>query len=118
MITRIFFALIGLLVIFYVYNRVKKNLFSEKESMFWMLGAVVVFILSIFPKVIDQFSRILGIEYPPSLLFLCAMMFILILLLRQGQQISILTNNVKELIQRNALLEQKIMEVCEKNEQD
>ncbi|MCL6601786.1 MAG: DUF2304 domain-containing protein [Paenibacillus sp.] len=117
MITRIFFVLIGFGLIFFVYNRVKKNLFSEKESMFWMVGAIIVFILSIFPKMIDSVSHILGIEYPPSLLFLLALMFTLILLLRQSQQISIISNNLKELIQRNALLEQKLREDTNDNDQ-
>jgi hypothetical protein len=114
--TRIFFILVGLLLIVYVYKRVKKNLFSEKESMFWMVGAIILFILSIFPKIIDRLSSFLGIVYPPSLLFLFAMMFTMVLLLRQSQQISVMSNNLKELIQRNALLEQKIREQIKKNE--
>ncbi|WP_341281424.1 DUF2304 domain-containing protein [Paenibacillus sp. FSL H8-0537] len=108
MITSLFFALIGILFTLYVYNRVKKNLFSEKESFFWMIGAFFLFVLSIFPKTIDVISRVLGIAYPPSLLFLIAFIFILFLLFRQSQQISIMNDRFKELVQKNAVLEQKV----------
>ncbi|SDN35020.1 hypothetical protein SAMN04487897_102600 [Paenibacillus sp. yr247] len=113
-ITNLFFAILGLFLIVYVYNRVKKNLFSEKESIFWMLGAVMVFVLSVFPKIIDFFSNILGISYPPSLLFLITMIFTLFLLFRQSQQITLINDRFKELVQKNAILDQKVREISER----
>jgi len=110
MITRVFFALIGIILVFYVYNKVKKRLFSEKESMVWMIGAIVIFILSLFPGIIDLLSSALHIAYPPSLLFLITMIFVMVLLLRQNQQMSVMSNSLKELVQKVALLEQEVVE--------
>lgn len=117
MITKIFFICLGILLVIYVYNRVKKNIFSEKESMFWMLGSLIIFIVSLFPNIVDYLSDALGIIYPPSLLFLISMIFIIFLLLRQSQQISMLNSTVKELVQRNALMEQKV-EFFSKNHEE
>ncbi|MGR6546010.1 DUF2304 domain-containing protein [Paenibacillus tundrae] len=116
MITKIFFLSLGLLLVIYVYIRVKKNLFSEKESMLWMVGSLLLLTLSLFPSIVDYFSRIIGISYPPSLLFLISMIFILFLLLRQSQQINVMHSTLKELVQRNALLESKVRKYCENNE--
>lgn len=100
-----FFILLGLISITYVYKKVKKNSFSEKESFFWMFGAIVVLIMSIFPKLIDIVSIFLGIEYPPSLLFLLSTLFLIYMVFRQSQDISQLNSKVKELAQRNAILD-------------
>ncbi|NOU66242.1 DUF2304 family protein [Paenibacillus sp. LMG 31461] len=114
MITHLFFAMLGILLILYVFNKVRKKLFSEKESIFWMTGSLIVFLLSIFPKTIDFFSNLLEINYPPSLLFLIAMIFTLFLLFRQSQQISILNEKFKEIVQYNAILEKKVRDLSKK----
>jgi len=108
--TSLFFALLGLIAILFVFAKVKKQLLSEKESFFWIFGAVIVFVLSIFPKTIDYFSELLGITYPPSLLFLLAFLFMIFLLFRQSQQISLMNERLKELAQKTAISDQKIRE--------
>lgn len=81
-----------------------------------MLGGICILILSIFPKLIDKLSALLGIAHPPSLLFLLTSFFILYIIFRQDQDISLLNERVKELGQRNAILEQKINKLTENNE--
>lgn len=108
MISRVFFILIGLIVIMYIYNKVKSNKLEEKESFFWMTGAVLILLLSIFPKTLDLVSRILKIYYPPALLFLLAIIFILFLVLRLTISVTLLKKQCKELAQRNALLESQV----------
>lgn len=108
MISRAFFILIGLIVIIYIYNKVKNNKLEEKESFFWMTGAVLILVLSIFPKILDIISKILNIYYPPALLFLVAIIFILYLILRLTISVTLLKKQCKELAQRNALLEKQL----------
>lgn len=109
MINRIFFAIIGLIVILYVYKKVKENKLSEKESIFWMVGAIGILILGIFPNIMIKMARILKIEYAPSLLFLLGIVFIFLLVFRLTVYISILKEQVKELAQRNAILENRVV---------
>ncbi|WDZ55121.1 DUF2304 domain-containing protein [Paenibacillus polymyxa] len=108
MINNMFFALIGLVLVVYFFVKVKKNVYFESESFFWIFGAMCVFVLSIFPQFIDYFSSLLNISYPPSLLFLLAIIFIYVLLFRQSQQLSDLNGKFKELVEINALLEEKL----------
>lgn len=106
--SRYLFIIIGILTILIILKKVKGNLFSEEKSLFWILGGIAILILSIFPNLIDRLSELLGIYYPPSLLFILSSLFIIYKIFRQEQEISILNERVKELAQRNALLSEQI----------
>ena len=73
----IYFILISIIVLLYVVNVVRKKQFSIKESFWWVLSAIVMLLLSIFPYSIDWFAKKLNISYPPSLLFVICIIFLL-----------------------------------------
>lgn len=108
MINRIFFAVLGLIFVLLVFNRVKKKRFSEKESLFWMATAIMMLVLSIFPQILTYLTTLINIVYPPSLLFLAAIMFLIIIVFRLTEQISVLQEHVKELAQNYSLLEEQL----------
>ena len=110
MLTRLFFIFIALIFMWIIISRVKKKKFFEKESFLWVIGSVFALILSVFPGIIGFVSQIVGIQYPPSLLFLLTIIFVLFLLFRQGEQISLLREQVKDLGQRIVVLEKIIEE--------
>lgn len=95
----------------FVYDKVKKRKLSEKESIFWMLGAVTILILSIFPNIIIELANLLHIDYAPSLLFLLGIVFVFLLVFRLTIYVSTLKEQVKELAQRNAILENRITQL-------
>ena len=108
MVSRIFFAIIGILFMLVVYKKVKQKKLSEKESMFWIVGGVGVLVLGIFPNIIQVLARILGIEYPPSLLFMIGILFCLIIIFRLSIYVSTLKEQTKELAQLVAILEKRV----------
>ena len=116
MATRIFFGVIGILAMFLVLSDVKKKKFFEQESFFWVLGALVVLILALFPGLIILLANLIGVEYAPSLLFLIAIIFILYLLFRQSKQVSLLKEQVKDLGQKLVVM-QKIIDEKEREEE-
>lgn len=108
--TRIFFGVIGILAMVLVLSDVKKKKFFEQESFFWVIGALVVLILALFPELIILLANLIGIDYPPSLLFLLAIVFILYLLFRQSKQVSLLKEQVKDLGQKLVVMQKMIDE--------
>jgi hypothetical protein len=108
MINKIFFAVVGLLVVVIVFSSVKKKKFSEKESFFWMLLSIGMLILAIFPSIIPYITNLVHIEYPPSLLFLIAILFIILIIFRLTEYISTMREQLKDLSQNFALMEERL----------
>lgn len=108
------FSIIGFAFICYVLVKVTRNQFSEGKSIFWVMGGILMLVLSLFPILFTKLSHLLGVVYPPSLLFLFGILFVVFVTFRQEEEISLLNERVKELAQRNAILdtELKTMREC------
>lgn len=77
-----------------------KNKFNEKVSIIWFIGAIGVFIISLFPKLLDKTAKLFGADYPPSILFLGAILILLLICFNHSVHISVLESQVRELAQR------------------
>jgi hypothetical protein len=94
--------------------------FSERITLIWLISAMVVFVISIFPKVLDVFASILGVDYPPSIMFLLTILILLFICFYHSIQISILNNQVREITQNMVVKEANPVEdinfkLCDKN---
>ena len=107
-IIQIFLASLGIFLAFFILKKVRKNLFSEKESLLWILSSIIILFLSLFPDLSLKVSNFIGILYYPTFLFLMSIVWIFFILLRKEEQISIIRGQMKELSQNNAILEEKI----------
>ena len=108
MFVQLFFILLGLFIVFNILGKVRKKRFSERESLLWIFLAIVILILSVFPILLIKVSGMLGIAYGPSLLFLMGFVWVVFILLRKEEQISTINEKLKELAQKNALLEEHL----------
>ena len=100
-----FFIILAIAFIIYIFRMIKMKNFSIKESMFWVFGAFGILVFSIFPKLLDKIALKLNIVYPPSLLFLVGIMFLLLINFRNTQKISKQNEKIIELAQKVSLLE-------------
>ncbi len=110
-----FFIFVAIIFILYVFNNIKKGEFSIEESIFWVMGTVVVLVLSIWPKIIDKLAGKLNIDYPPSLLFLLTSLFLLFIIFRDTKKISKQNSKITEIAQRLSILEYENNELKKKN---
>lgn len=106
----IYFIILAILVIVYVIHEVRKKKFSIKESFWWVVASFVMLILSIFPYSIDKLAQFLNIDYPPSLLFVLCIVFLLFINFRNSKRIAEHQEKVIELAQHISLLEDKVKE--------
>lgn len=104
----IYFIFLSIIVVLYVVNIVRKKKFSIKESFWWVVASVIMLLLSIFPYSIDFFASKLGISYPPSLLFVLCIIFLLFINFRDSKRISELQMKVVELGQELAIIKDKV----------
>lgn len=103
----IFFVFIGIFSILYIIYRVKKGSFGVNESIFWIIGGIGILILSIFPQIIVWLADKVGVDYPPSLLFMLCIVFLVFVNFRSSSKISEQEEKIIELAQNVTLLKNK-----------
>ena len=107
---KIYFIILSAFSLIYVIVEVRKKHFSIKESFWWFIAAIGMLLLAINPYSIDRIAAWLNIAYPPSLLFVICIIFLLFINFKNSKRIAEQQDKITELAQRLAILE------SEKNE--
>lgn len=107
----IYFILISIAAIFYVISNVRKKKFTIKESFYWVLASIMMLILSIFPYSIDSLASFLNISYPPSLLFVLCILFLIFINFKNSREISMQQEKIIELAQELAIVKEKVKDI-------
>ena len=105
------FIFIGIILIICIIKSVINKNFDVYESIFWIIAAIVIILLAIFPKSLDAISLKLGISYSPSLVFLLGMVFLLFINFKQSRILTEEKKKTIELAQQLAIIKQKIEEM-------
>ncbi len=98
---RIILIVISVLVLAYILNKIRKSKLNVSDSIFWIVFALLLLILSIFPQIATFLSGLLGIETPLNFIFL---FFIAIIILKQF----LITIKISELAEKNKKLTQQL----------
>jgi hypothetical protein len=93
-----------------VLELVRRKHLQERYALLWLFSAVVLMVLAAWRGLLTTISQAVGIHYPPSLLFLLAVGFELLLLMSFSLTNSRLTDQNKVLAQRLALLQRRLDE--------
>lgn len=94
----------GLLSVSAVIRLLVRRRLSERNSFLWLLGAVAVLALATFPGILEILADLLGVDYPPALLFLLSTFMILAIVLHQSIEISSLQSRLRELVEQVAVM--------------
>lgn len=103
-----YFILVIIILIIYMFKSVLKSNMSVKESFFWLIGSIGALLLAIFPKSIDFIANFLGVSYPPTILLVACIVFLLFMNFRDSKRIASQQEKIVDLAQRLALLEEEI----------
>jgi hypothetical protein len=105
---QIYSFLVGLFMLGTVIWLVRNGKLREEYSILWFLTALIFMALAVWRDSLNVISKLLGIYYVPSALFLIGMFFLVVILLHFSTVLTKLSNQTKELAQRLALLDEKI----------
>ncbi len=101
-------AVAGSAVLFlYIFEMVRQRRLRTEYSILWLLGALVILVLSLKRDWLERVSHAVGIYYPPSFLFLAGIFFILLILIHFSITISKLYQMNKKMAQEIALLKHR-----------
>jgi len=107
-------VIIGLLTLIILIINVRKNKFSEKESLFWAIAGMIMILSPLYMDHVDKLASLVGVEYAPSLIFALVFLFVFFLLYRQSATIHKMNERIIELIQLNAIYENELRVLKEK----
>ena len=105
---RIILPIIAVLTLIWVVSATIKRKIREKESVIWIILAILLIVISLLPRFLDNVASVLGISYPPSLLFALGFVFVFLVCFRLSQEISLSRHREKELAQRISILIEKV----------
>jgi len=104
----IFGLVAGIGTFIFVLELVRRRRLKEEYSLLWLATAVALIVLSLSRPILDTLASAVGIIYPPSALFLVAVIFVLFILLHFSVVLTRLTQENKENAQQLALLRWQI----------
>ncbi|MEO6463703.1 MAG: DUF2304 domain-containing protein [Candidatus Eisenbacteria bacterium] len=112
--TRVFVILVGVVILFFILDLVRKKQLREQYALLWILTSVVLCLSAVFIGGVEKLSQMVGIYYPPAFLFLIAILMILVLQFHFSTVISNLRDQNKALIQDVGILASEVKALREK----
>lgn len=97
-----------------VIELIRRSHLKERYSLIWLSASIVMLVFSTSRKLLDLISKMVGIYYPPSFLFLLSITFLLVLLLHFSTVISMLSEKNKRLAQELGIVKTRL-DTLEKN---
>ena len=103
-----FSASLAALVVVAIFWLLRRDRLPVMHSLWWLLVAALIALLGIFPRLIDEAAALVGVAYPPSLLFVVAILVLLLKVLLEDVDVSRDRQRLLRLAQKVAILEEEV----------
>lgn len=104
-ISMIFFSILFFL---FIIKLIRSSTFTLEHSLLWLAIGIIMILFSMFPRIPEYFSDMLGFKTMSNFLLVMAVLFSLIQLIIFTKHITKQTNDIKTLVQEVSILKQKI----------
>lgn len=101
---------VSVLLTFYVLKKIRHSKMKIEDSIFWVMFALLLVIFSVFPRLADFLSRLVGTYSTANFIFTFMIFILLVKVFFQSVKISQLERRVTEMIQAMALDRQEAEE--------
>lgn len=98
----------ALLFMLTIFRLIVRGKLREEYSIIWIICTILLIVFSIWRHGLEQISALVGVFYPPSLVFLAALSAILVFLVHLSVVISKLQNQIKDLTHEIAYMRQDL----------
>ena len=96
---------IGAILAITIFVMVRKDHLHGPFAIWWLFVAVLAIVLAALPQFVNDISHAVGIKYPPTLILVLAVSFILLKMLSQDVQRTQQEKKIRRLTQKIAMLE-------------
>ena len=97
------FIVASVVTLVYVIRKIRKHKLNIDDSIIWIIWAIFLLIISLFPGLCTSVSKTLGFQSTSNFIFSIFTFFVYIILFFQNIQISLLKEKNKELVQKVSL---------------
>ncbi|MGH7789895.1 MAG: DUF2304 domain-containing protein [Candidatus Binatia bacterium] len=101
---------VSVILILFVVEAIRRSHLNARYAILWLGAGGALLGLSLYRPLLHALARLLGIDYPPSLLFGIAFLFLLVIMLHYSLVISSHRDSIRRLAQTIALLERELEE--------
>ncbi len=101
---RVALILVSALVVFFVLKKLRRAQLNIDDSIYWIVFALFLLVLSIFPQIAIWASNALGILSPANFVFLFMIFVVLVKLFHVSIDLSVQKHRLNHLVQQIALL--------------
>ena len=102
---RIALIIVSVFVTFFVLRKIRKAQLNIDDSIYWILSAFFLLILSIFPQIAIWASDLLGILSPANFVFLFMIFVVMVKMFLLSIDLSVQKHRLNHLVQKLALLQ-------------
>ena len=96
------------IVLFGIFVRMRNQGMTERYATWWLVIAIAVAVISIFPRVLDEAAHLVGVQVPLNLAFFLAGVIMLLLSLRFSVDLSQSDEERRRLTEEIAFLRAEI----------
>ena len=114
---RILMEALGLVVLFFTVELIRRRRLREEYSLLWLLTGVVVLLFGLFPQILYWISRVLQLHHLTTMQ-LVTFLFLLLIVLHYSTVISQITDRETELAQHVALLTRQLEQLSRERAPD
>jgi hypothetical protein len=101
---------LAVIVCLLIFELVRRKRLLERYAIVWLVAGVSVLVLALWKGLLTTLSDVVGVAYPPSLLFVVTFLFVLVMLVNFSTTVSRLSDQNNVLARRVALLQRRLEE--------
>ena len=100
--------IIGAILAITIFFMVRRDHLHGPFAIWWLIVALAAMLLAIFPIGVNKLAHYAGISYPPTLILVLAVCFILLKMLSQDVQRTLQEKKIRRLTQKMGILEKAL----------
>ena len=104
---QILVAATGVLCVAFILRLVRKRQLRGKYSLLWLGAGFAGLIIAFVPGLLDDLADWLDVKYPPAILFVLAIAFLLLVLVHVSWELTRLEDRTRTLAQEIAMLREE-----------
>lgn len=114
---QIILVLVSVLTIVMILRQIRKAKVQIHDTLFWLFFSGLLLLFSLFPRLADWLSHLIGIASPVNFIFLLIIFCLIVHQFFLSVKLSLLDNKVKELVQMLALANHQTKDNQKKDEE-